>query len=160
MFHEGLIVDYEHPSRGPRGAGAEAGWMDARPRSRAISALVQHAKAVFEERTDETALVAPISPSPAELIQTLVDAVSQNVETVCVLVLISKSSLCFRTNWHVSSSLCSKSVRVLVRSSSVPVLFCGSICAGVLEREHPPTGGMHACMLVCSPWTALISDGL
>lgn len=78
MLDPGLDVDYQYPeqARHWHQRAEEAGWMDARPRSRAISALVQHAKAVFEERTEETALVAPISPSPAELIQTLVHAVS------------------------------------------------------------------------------------
>lgn len=39
-------------------------------RNRAISALVQHAKATFDENTRDTRLVAPISPSPQDLIQT------------------------------------------------------------------------------------------
>lgn len=39
-------------------------------RNRAISALVQHAKATFEKNTCDTRLVAPISPSPEDLIHT------------------------------------------------------------------------------------------
>lgn len=92
QFDEGLVLPTSANRTGQKtrpDRAVEAGWMDARPRSRAISALVQHAKAVFEECTDETALVAPISPSPAELIQTLVDVVSatlfENIMDITVL---------------------------------------------------------------------------
>lgn len=44
------------------------GWMAACSRSRAVSALVKHAKKTFEKCTEETNLVAPTSPSPPELI--------------------------------------------------------------------------------------------
>lgn len=39
-------------------------------RNRALSALVQHAKATFEQNICDTRLVAPISPSPQDLIHT------------------------------------------------------------------------------------------
>ncbi|CAM9395550.1 unnamed protein product [Scytosiphon promiscuus] len=42
---------------------------------RAISALVKHAKATFVKNTDGTGLVAPISPSPQELIHSVYDNV-------------------------------------------------------------------------------------
>eukprot|EP00903_Cladosiphon_okamuranus_P010069 g9541.t2 len=44
-------------------------------RNRAMSALVRHAKATFDENNRDTRLVAPISPSPEDLIQTVFDHV-------------------------------------------------------------------------------------
>ncbi|CAM9683332.1 unnamed protein product, partial [Hapterophycus canaliculatus] len=44
-------------------------------RKRAISALVKQAKATFVENTSGTSLVAPISPSPEELIQSVYENV-------------------------------------------------------------------------------------
>ncbi|CAM9805567.1 unnamed protein product [Ascophyllum nodosum] len=42
-------------------------------KSRALSALVQHARSTFREENEETKLVAPISPSPTEAVTTVLD---------------------------------------------------------------------------------------
>lgn len=51
-------------------------------RGRAISALVRHAKTTFEKSTEESNLVAPISPSPPELIR-------EQVLTLCATLIIN-----------------------------------------------------------------------
>ncbi|CAM9430043.1 unnamed protein product [Pylaiella littoralis] len=51
-------------------------------RDRAISALVQHAKGIFEKNTCATRLVAPISPSPQDLIHTVFDNIRLSPQDV------------------------------------------------------------------------------
>lgn len=124
----------------------EAGWMDARPRSRAISALVQHAKAVFEERTDETALVAPISPSPPELIQTLVD----NAVSATVLCPECRGRFCthidIKTVLIFPYKVVPAAARVCVPAYSSSTLY-RTAGISVLEQEHLSGGGMRTGVL-------------
>lgn len=61
--------------------------MQSESRSRAISALVQHARDTFEKRHEDTetaALVAPISPSPPALIQSVLESLSLSSGDVVV----------------------------------------------------------------------------